>query len=119
MGHGRSFPKNLRKLKVGELSLILDGTALRNICWRGTEVLRGISYLVRDKNWGTYQPKLSRLRVRQSNIEFSVTYSATCESIGQLISYKAKIKAEKSGRLVFSVTATIDQIFNPLMATRI
>jgi hypothetical protein len=34
------------------LTAVLDNGGLRYIRYRGVEVLRGIAYLVRDKNWG-------------------------------------------------------------------
>ena len=32
---------------------------LRTIRYRGREVLRAIAYVVRDKDWGTYDPSIS------------------------------------------------------------
>ena len=52
-------------LKAGDLTALFDNGALRRISFCGTEVLRGIAYLSRDKNWGTYAPEISNLQVKQ------------------------------------------------------
>ena len=45
-----------RELAAGPITAMFDNGALRYIRYRGVEVLRGIAFLVRDKNWGTYAP---------------------------------------------------------------
>ena len=95
-----------RELKAGHLSAVLDSGSLRYIRYRGAEVLRGIAYLVRDKNWGTYAPAIEGLKVRQLKSSFTVSYSATCRDGEQAIRYNAKIAGQSDGKLVFSVIAT-------------
>ena len=46
-----------RELAAGPITVMFDNGALRYIRYRGVEVLRGIAYLLRDKNWGTYGPE--------------------------------------------------------------
>ena len=53
-----------RELSAGPITATLDNGALRYIRYRGVEVLRGIAYLVRDKNWGTYAPVIEGLKVK-------------------------------------------------------
>ncbi|MGO7718766.1 hypothetical protein ACC706_36145, partial [Rhizobium johnstonii] len=43
-----------------------------------TEVLRAVSYLVRDRDWGTYSPEISDLKIEQSDDRFVVAYRALC-----------------------------------------
>lgn len=93
-----------RELKAGDLTAVLDNGALRYIRYRGIEVLRGIAYLVRDKNWGTYSPEITGLAVSQRPDGFRVTYRATCRDREQAIRYDASIEAGKDGRLKFSAT---------------
>jgi hypothetical protein len=40
-----------RTLTAGPITAMFDNGALRYIRYRGAEVLRGIAYLVRDKDW--------------------------------------------------------------------
>jgi len=95
-----------RELKAGHLTAVLDNGGLRYIRYRGVEVLRGIAYLVRDKNWGTYAPAIEGLKVRQGKDGFTVNYGATCRDAGQAVHYDAMIEATADGRLVFSATGT-------------
>lgn len=95
-----------RELQAGHLTAMLDNGGLRYIRYRGIEVLRGIAYLVRDKNWGTYAPAIEDLKVRQGKDGFTVSYGATCRDADQAIHYDAKIEAKADGRLVFSAAGT-------------
>ena len=69
-------------------------------------MLRGIAFLVRDKNWGTYAPAIAGLKVKQTNTGFTVSYSATCQDKDQGIHYTAKIESMQDGTVVFSATGT-------------
>ena len=60
-----------RTLTAGPITAMFDNGALRYIRYRGAEVLRGIAYLVRDKDWGTYAPAIENLKV---NPELSMLY---------------------------------------------
>ena len=69
---GTDVPDGKRRtLTAGPITAMLDNGALRYIRYRGTEVLRGIAYLLRDKNWGTYGPAIEDLKVRQGKDGFS------------------------------------------------
>src|SRR5207244_1602532 len=48
-----------RTLRAGPLTAIFTGGALRSVKVRGVEVIRGLAFLVRDRNWGTLAPALS------------------------------------------------------------
>ena len=43
----------------------LDAGNLRHIRLDGVEAIRAISYIVRDRNWGTYNPEISNLSIEQ------------------------------------------------------
>ena len=83
----------------------LDGGQLRYLTVSGVEVLRAVSFLVRDENWGTYIPVISGLGVDQRSDGFSVTYHAVCSRPGQEISFDASIEGSADGGLVFQATA--------------
>ena len=60
-----------RELAAGPITAMFDNGALRYIRYRGVEVLRGIAYLLRDKNWGTYAPAIENLKIKQGKSGFS------------------------------------------------
>lgn len=47
-----------RHVVLGELSYQVDSQGVRQVRWRGQEVIRGISWPIRDTNWGTMQQEL-------------------------------------------------------------
>ncbi len=95
-----------RVLRAGKLTAQLAGGNLRMIAYDGVEVLRAISYLVRDRDWGTYDPALSNLVVTQTETGFTVSYSAGCKGPDDtLLEITAFIEATASGRLSFKAEA--------------
>ena len=95
-----------RVLTAGPITATLDNGAIRYIRYRGVEVLRGIAYLVRDRNWGTYGPAIEGLKVRQGKDSFTVSYTATCQDKTQGIRYAARIEARADGTVLFQATGT-------------
>jgi hypothetical protein len=93
-------------LRSGPISAVFDSCALRYIRYHGEEVLRGIAYIVRDKNWGTYAPAIENLKVRQNKDGFTIGYEATCKDEDQAIRYSAKIDSRSDGSLRFSAEGT-------------
>jgi len=104
---GTEVPEGKRcELSAGPISAIFDRGALRYIRYHGEEVLRGIAYIVRDKDWGTYAPAIENLKVRQLKDAFTISYEATCKDADQAIRYSAKIDARSDGTLTFSAEGT-------------
>ncbi len=105
--YGTDVPDGKRRiLEAGPITAMLDNGGLRYIRYRGTEVLRGISYLLRDKNWGTYGPVIEDLKIRQGTDGFTVSYVATAKDKEQGMRYAARIEAKANGTVLFQVTAT-------------
>jgi hypothetical protein len=94
-----------RLLKAGALTALFDNGALRRVSHDGTEVLRGIAYLPRDKNWGTYAPTITDLQVTQGRSGFVITYRAAFADQEQSLMAEARIEATTGGTLTFTVTA--------------
>ena len=105
--YGTDVPDGKRRmLEAGPITAMLDNGALRYIKYRGVEVLRGIAYLIRDKNWGTYAAAIESLKVRQGTDGFTVSYTATASDRTQGIRYAARIEAKADGTVLFQATAT-------------
>jgi D-apionolactonase len=98
-------PVAVRRLTAGRLTAELVEGNLRTISYNGLEVLRAISYVVRDKDWGTYSPVIDELVVREGDNKFTVTYRAACRgSEGQNLTYRAAIHGTEAG-VTFDVVA--------------
>jgi hypothetical protein len=90
-----------RILQAGPLSAELDAGNLRHIRYHGREMIRAISFIVRDKNWGTYAPQISQLEVQEMPGSFRVSYKAVIEGEFR---YSTVIIGEADGSLSFSGT---------------
>jgi len=100
------------RLSAGLLSADFVNGNLRTIRHSGTEVLRAIAYIVRDRDWGTYEPELTDLVINQGADTFSVGYTASCVGPdASRLSIRATIKGSASGELLFDVSALTDRDF--------
>jgi D-apionolactonase len=95
------FVEAPRILQAGPLSAELDAGNLRHIRYHGREMIRAISFIVRDKNWGTYAPKISQLDLQEASDAFRVSYEAVIEGEFR---YSAVITGDANGWLSFSGT---------------
>ena len=95
-------PQILKQINVGPLSLSLDGGNIRYLRFQGVEILRAVSFLVRDTKWGTYTPELMGLRIARNANMFSLSYDAICTGEEGRFQYHAKIEGHATGCLKFS-----------------
>src|SRR4029450_790544 len=103
---GTAVPDSKGKLlRAGPLSAVLDNGALRYVRLNDVEVLRAIAFLVRDENWGTFSPELSKLAVKQGKGGFEVSYEARCADPKRALTYKAHIAATADRALRLHATA--------------
>ncbi|BAV51135.1 Uncharacterized protein MLTONO_6233 [Mesorhizobium loti] len=110
-GTSAAEPEPIR-LTAGALSADFVNGNLRTIRHGGTEVLRAIAYIVRDRDWGTYEPALTDLTIDQDADAFSVSYTASCAGPnGSRLAFHATIKGSADGRLVFDVSALPESDF--------
>jgi len=98
----------LRTLRAGPLSVEFDNGALRYVRFGGAEVLRGIGFLVRDQNWGTYPARLERLKITEGKNAFSVTYRGVCADATQSLTYDVRIEGRSDGALRFEANGLPD-----------
>jgi len=100
------------RLSAGALSADFVNGNLRTIRHGGTEVLRAIAYIVRDRDWGTYEPELTDLVIDQRADAFSVSYAASCTGPdGSKLGFRAMIEGHADGGLIFDVSALPESDF--------
>ncbi len=90
-----------RVLRAGALSAELAAGALRYIRFGGVEVLRAISFLIRDENWGTVTPVIAGLTVEEKADGFRVAYRGTCAYGQNRLVYDVVIAGRADGTLAF------------------
>ena len=91
-----------RRLTAGALSAELESGNLRYIRFAGVEMIRAISFIVRDRNWGTYNPVIENLIVEEDADRFRVSYRAVAGDDAQAFAYDAEIVGGADGALRFS-----------------
>lgn len=94
---------------VGKLTFTLQGGALRHICYGGVEMIRGIAFLVRDRDWGTLAPRITEVS-RQSGDRFSLHLRMQFHSGDATMEVGLRIAADDRG-LEVSATGAVDQRF--------
>jgi hypothetical protein len=104
--YGTSTPSpSARNIAVGRLTFEMIGGNLRAIRFDGTEIIRGIQYLVRDSDWGTPAPVIGDVQVEERGSGIAITYEAQCVMPdGARLTYTAQIFAHDAG-LEFAVEA--------------
>ena len=106
-----SKESSVRFLKAGPLQVRFEHGNLRYVRYHGTEILRAISYVVRDRDWGTLSPVLSDIKINENSAGFCVSYIATCHNNDVELSLKAEISGTADGMLRFTVDARPDGCF--------
>lgn len=100
-----------RILRAGALDMRLENGNLRYVKFGGVEILRAVSYVVRDRDWGTLEPAMTDLEIEEEPTGFRITYQATYENQGSLLTVETEISGESSGTVEFVATACADRDF--------
>ncbi|MGN6817260.1 MAG: hypothetical protein ACTHJR_01160 [Sphingomonas sp.] len=104
-------PIAARAFSVGRLSFEMVGGDLRAIRVDGEEVLRGIQYLVRDRDWGTLAPAIRHLEIDERDGDMRIGYVADCVGPdGDRLRYAATIVARETGLDVVVEAEAIDDV---------
>ena len=102
-------------LHAGHLAAEFDAGNLRHIRFGPVEIIRAISFIVRDRHWGTYDPSIDDLRVDQRADGFTVRYSAEAKDDVQRFTYRATIEGG-DGRITFTAEGSAAATFETCRA---
>jgi hypothetical protein len=100
-----------RKFTAGPLTVELDAGNLRYIRFHGREMIRAVSFIVRDKNWGTYNPVISNETIEETGDSFRISYDAVTKDATQEFRYTARIVGKADGSLTFAAKGTAQTDF--------
>jgi hypothetical protein len=103
-GTSETVPEQI-ELTAGPVSVTLENGALRWIRLGDVEVLRGIAFLVRDRNWSTPSPAITDLRIAQDDAGFRVSFQALCRTDDGALPWSAEIIGSGDGSVRFTGTA--------------
>jgi hypothetical protein len=93
------------ELAAGPVTVDLENGALRGVRLKGVEVMRGISFTVRDHNWSTAVPELSNLRIERQGGGFRVTFDAVSRTAGGELPWHAEITGGADGSIAYEAVA--------------
>jgi hypothetical protein len=92
-----------RPLRAGPLEMVFEEGDLRYVRLGRREVLRRVYVAVRDRNWGTVPPRLSRLRLDAATDSFQVSYEAE-HRLGEIdFGWQGSIRGEPDGTITFTM----------------
>jgi hypothetical protein len=93
-------------LEAGPVSMTLENGALRWIRLGDIEVIRGIAFLIRDRNWGTPVAEIAGLDIVHADGGFRVVFNAVCRTEDGMLPWSAEITATADGTVRFAARAT-------------
>jgi hypothetical protein len=96
----------IKEFAVGPLTFELENGSVRYLRWRGVEILRGISYLLRDRDWGTPAVELGPITVVDDPLD--VTFTGKVSMGRAHYHLTARIEAGPDGRFVYTVSGAPD-----------
>jgi hypothetical protein len=107
--YGTSEPQpETHRLRAGDLSCDFEGGGLRHVYWGPTEIARGISYLFRDRDWGTVPAEVLDVVVQEDALRFELTFRLEMKTPDGSLCALASVQGDACGHLTFAVTATPD-----------
>ncbi len=90
-----SAPEPFRILRAGPLEVRLENGNLRYVRFEGHEVLRAISYVVRDKDWGTLVGAISDLVIQEEPGKFEFPMFPATKTRGRVSASRHASPARK------------------------
>ena len=108
-------PRPSRVLRAGDAQVTLDAGQLRHLRMGGIEAIRAVSFLVRDRDWGTVEPHITDLTVNEGR----VTYAARYDLGGGSLTAQVALTLRLLGGLTTSELAHAFLVPEPTMGQRL
>ncbi len=113
--HGSDEPlQELRPLRAGPLSAMLDGVDLRYVRHGELELVRRIYVAVRDRNWNTIPGETSEIAIAERDDAFEVSFRVRHVSHDIDFTWDGRITGTPEGRVTFRMDgrAERDLLYN-------
>lgn len=98
-------------LRAGPLNLFYERGDLRYIKWDNHEILRRIYVAIRDRNWGTIQPKISDIQMDIQTDSFHIIYQVENKQDEINFAWVGEITGSPQGEIVFHMDGTAQSTF--------
>jgi hypothetical protein len=101
-GKDEPLPRQI-ELAAGPLTMVFEPDLgfLRYLRYGDVEVIRGIYAAVRDRNWGTVAPRISRLRVESGEGAFQLSFDVNCAEGDIDFLWHGRINGDPAGVVTF------------------
>lgn len=101
----------MRPVRAGPVTALLDGGFLRRIRVGGQEIVRGVYAAVRDQNWATIEPRYTRFEVTERPDSFSVALAAEHHGGDVDFAWQGTIEGNATGQLIFTFDGVARRTF--------
>ena len=91
-------------LRAGNLSLMYEAGFLRYIRNGGTEIIRMINFLIRDKHWNTSPMEILTEEVQRREAGFTISYTAMCAMHDIQFQWSCRIVGREDETIVFEIS---------------
>ena len=100
-------------LVAGPLTMLFEPSSafLRHVRFDDAEVLRGIYVAVRDHNWGTVEPNVTNVRLRDAADSFRLTFDVECREGPIHFLWQGMILGDADGTVTFRMDGTACSTF--------
>ncbi len=100
-----------RLLTAGPVTATLENGALRWVKIGEAEAIRSIAFVVRDRNWSTPVPEITRLKIEESPGGFKVEIDAVCHTIDGDLGFQVTYDGSRDGTIRCTGTAKTEREF--------
>lgn len=109
--HGTDAPlAEMRTLRAGPVTMLLDGIDLRYLRIGGTELVRRVYCAVRDVDWDTVPGVVSGLHVEEGDGSFRVEFDVRHDRADVVFSWHGTITGDESGRVEYVFDGRAEQL---------
>ena len=105
-------PPELRTLRAGPLTAVLDGIDLRWIRSGNVELIRRIYAAVRDLRWGTLAHEVENLRLDASKDRFLLKFDVRNRDANIDLSWHGRVEGSDRGTIVYDFDACAEAAFD-------
>ena len=85
------------EVRIGRTKFTFEKGAIRHLKLDGSEAIRSIAFLVRDRDWGTLEPVISDEKLSRDDGSLKISYRANYESHGARLDVDITIVACSDG----------------------
>lgn len=104
-------PASLRWFRAGDLRFAWHDGGIRYVSLGDREVLRGVAFIIRDHNWGTFAPEIDEPSIEETDDGLNIDFAGRCRDAACDLDLHGRIEVARDRGLEFTVSATVRRAF--------